>query len=32
MWVKDPGPQTDRAIETVKNFIARQLRARRLAA
>lgn len=32
MWVKDPGPQTDRAIETVKDFIARQLRARRLAA
>ncbi|MGE5305621.1 MAG: alpha/beta hydrolase [Alphaproteobacteria bacterium] len=32
MWVKEPGPQTDRAIETVKNFIARQLRARRLAA
>ena len=32
MWVKDPGPQTDRAIEMVKAFIARQLRARRLAA
>jgi acetyl esterase/lipase len=32
MWVKDPGPQTDRAIEKVKEFIARQLRARRLAA
>jgi acetyl esterase len=31
MWVKNPGPQTDRAIETVKAFIARQLRARRLA-
>lgn len=32
MWVKTPGPQTDRAIETVKTFIARQLLARRLAA
>jgi acetyl esterase len=32
MWVKDPGPQTDRAIEMVKAFIASQLRARRLAA
>jgi acetyl esterase len=32
MWVKEPGPQTDRAIEKVKEFIARQLRARRLAA
>ena len=32
MWVKDPGPQTDRAIEMVKTFIAHQLRARRLAA
>jgi acetyl esterase/lipase len=32
MWVKEPGPQTDRAIETVKAFIARQLHARRLAA
>ena len=32
MWVKTPGAQTDRAIETVKAFIARQLRARRLAA
>lgn len=32
MWVKQPGPQTDRAIETVKVFIARQLRGRRLAA
>lgn len=32
MWVKDPGPETDRAIEIVKAFIARQLRARRLAA
>jgi acetyl esterase len=32
MWVKDPGPQTDRAIEMVKAFIARQLRSHRLAA
>jgi acetyl esterase len=32
MWVKKPGPQTDRAIETVKAFVARQLRGRRLAA
>jgi len=32
MWVRQPGPQTDRAIETVKAFIARQLKARRLAA
>ncbi len=32
MWVKQPGPQTDRAIEMVKAFIARQLRGRRLAA
>jgi acetyl esterase/lipase len=31
MWVKTPGPQTERAIETVKSFIARQLRTRRLA-
>jgi acetyl esterase/lipase len=30
MWVKDPGPQTDRAIEMVKAFIASQLHARRL--
>jgi acetyl esterase len=27
-WVINPGPQTDRAVETVKAFIARQLRAR----
>jgi len=27
-WVIKPGPQTDRAIETIKAFIARQLRAR----
>jgi acetyl esterase len=32
MWVKDSGPQTDRAIEMVKAFIASQLHARRLAA
>jgi len=32
LWVREPGPQTDRAIEMVKAFIARQLRARRLAA
>ena len=31
-WIEDPGPQTDRAIETVKAFIARQLGGRRLAA
>jgi len=31
-WIQYPGPQTDRAIETVKDFIARQLRAGRLAA
>ena len=31
-WVADPGPQTDRAIEMIKAFIARQLSARRLAA
>jgi len=32
IWVADPGPQTDRAHEMVKAFIARQLRALRLAA
>ncbi len=32
LWVADPGPQTDRAHETVKAFIARQLSAMRLAA
>jgi len=32
LWVADPGPQTDRAHETVKAFIARQLRALRRAA
>jgi len=30
--VREPGPQTDRAHETVRQFIARQLRAKRLAA
>jgi acetyl esterase/lipase len=32
LWIREPGPQTDRAHETVKNFIARQLKALRLAA
>jgi acetyl esterase/lipase len=32
IWVADPGPQTDRAHEMVKTFIARNLRALRLAA
>ena len=32
MWVAEPGPQTDRAHEMVKTFIARQLRAMRRAA
>jgi acetyl esterase/lipase len=32
LWVRQPGPQTDRAIEMVKAFIERQLHARRLAA
>ena len=31
-WVAQPGPQTDRAVEMIKVFIARQLSARRLAA
>jgi acetyl esterase/lipase len=31
-WVATPGPQTDRAYEQIKAFIARQLRAQRLAA
>ena len=31
-WIAKPGPQTDRAHEMVKNFIARQLRALRRAA
>ncbi len=32
MWVAEPGPQTDRAHEMVKAFVARQLRALRRAA
>jgi alpha-beta hydrolase superfamily lysophospholipase len=32
LWIREPGPQTDRAYETVKAFIARQLRALRRAA
>jgi acetyl esterase/lipase len=32
MWVAQPGPQTDRAHEMVKAFVARQLRAMRRAA
>jgi len=32
LWVREPGPQTDRAHEMVKQFIARQLKAQRLAA
>ena len=28
-WIIKPGPQTDRAIEMIKTFIARQLRSRR---
>lgn len=32
LWIREPGPQTDKAYETVKAFIARQLKARRLAA
>jgi acetyl esterase/lipase len=31
-WVAKPGPQTDRAYERIKAFIARQLKAKRLAA
>jgi len=31
-WVAEPGPQTDRAAQMVKEFIARQLRTRKLAA
>ena len=31
-WVANPGPQTERAYERIKAFIARQLAARRLAA
>jgi acetyl esterase len=32
LWIREPGPQTDRAHEMVKAFIARQLSAKRLAA
>jgi len=32
LWVREPGPQTDRAHAMVKAFIARQLHGRRLAA
>ena len=32
LWIREPGPQTDRAHEMVKQFIARQLKAKRLAA
>jgi acetyl esterase/lipase len=32
MWIQDPGPQTDRAHEILKAFIAKQLRAMRRAA
>ena len=32
LWVREPGPQTDRANAMVKAFIARQLHRRRLAA
>ncbi|HMA80731.1 MAG TPA: alpha/beta hydrolase [Candidatus Binatia bacterium] len=32
LWIREPGPQTDRAYETVKVFIARQLKAKKLAA
>lgn len=32
LWIDDPGPMTDRAHEMVKNFIAKHLRAKRLAA
>ena len=32
IWIENPGPQTDRAHEMVKAFIAKQLRARQLAA
>jgi acetyl esterase len=32
LWVRTPGPQTDRAHEMVKTFVARQLKAKRLAA
>ncbi len=32
LWIDDPGPMTDRAHDMLKNFIARQLKALRLAA
>jgi acetyl esterase/lipase len=32
LWVRQPGPQTDRAHEMVKQFVAKQLKAKRLAA
>jgi len=32
MWVHDPGPQTDRAHDMIRAFIAKQLRALRQAA
>jgi len=32
MWIQDPAPQTDRAHEILKAFIAKQLRAMRRAA
>ena len=32
LWIDDPGPQTERAYETLKQFIARQLKTKRLAA
>jgi len=32
MWIQDPGPQTDRAHEVLKAFIAKQLRAMQRAA
>jgi acetyl esterase/lipase len=32
LWVREPGPKTELAYKTVKQFIARQLKAKRLAA
>ena len=32
LWIREPGPQTDRAHEMVKAFIARQLKAKRFPA
>lgn len=32
LWIDDPGPQTERAYAVLKSFIARQLKAKRLAA